>query len=102
MTDFEKFKQEKRKAININTKDNLAKSGKVIFGTPENFNKKEEEISNINDNSGKIVTYGTIFSTEIKEIYGNRILYKFDIIDDAKEKAISCKIIIQKNDKNTI
>ena len=98
MTDYEKFKQEKKKAVKESTKapDNNLAVGKVIFGTDRDFPKKIQEIGDINDGSGKVLVQGEIFQLEIKDIYGGRILYKFDIIDEKRETAISCKVILDR------
>ena len=75
MTDYEKFKLEKKKkAITTNHQDNLA-TGKVIFGTDKSFPKKTEEIANITDGSGKVSVLGTVFHLDIKEIFWMFVVY---------------------------
>lgn len=102
MSDYEKFKAEKRKSAYIKKEKNDLVENKVIFGAEKDFSKKVTPIEDINDSSGKVATCGAIFSIEAKEIYGNRNLYKFDIVNSEGSAAISCKVVLERYSKKNV
>lgn len=122
MTALEKHKQEQARlaaerysagssAVNSPTasaasttvdKKNNSATGRVIFGTKNMFKGKQTPLEKIDDFSGSITISGEIFYHSVRDIYGGRILHKFDISDSEGKTCISCKLLLDEKTPSDI
>jgi DNA polymerase-3 subunit alpha (Gram-positive type) len=101
LTSYEQFKLNQEKLINSLATDpppsNAPTQGSVIWGEVGAFSGKTRTVGagTIDDMSGTVNILGEVFFLRTRDIWGGKLLIKFDV-ETEDSMCVSCKLILEK------